>query len=183
MTAILRATVDDLRRSKGKAELIGGKVVELMATGRLPNRIAGRIFRSLAAYVEVTGLGEAFTDNLGFVVPLLLSGRESFNPDASYHLGPFPLNLMRFIDATPTFAVEVRSENDYADSAEAELAAKRADYFLAGTPVVWDVDAVRRIVNRYNLGIAMPTSFRPGDMADAEPAVPLWRLEVAWLFA
>ena len=47
---------------------------------------------------------------------------------------------MRFIEGPPTFAVEVRSENDYGPAAEREMAAKRADYFEAGTLVVWDVD-------------------------------------------
>ena len=40
----------------------------------------------------------------------------------------------------PVFAVEVRSEGDYGPAAEREMAAKRADYFAAGTKVVWDVD-------------------------------------------
>ena len=39
---------------------------------------------------------------------------------------------MRFIEGPPTLAVEVRSENDYGDAAEREMAAKRADYFAAG---------------------------------------------------
>ena len=41
------------------------------------------------------------------------------------------------------FAVEVRSENDYGPEAELALARKRADYFAAGTQVVWDVDVLR----------------------------------------
>jgi hypothetical protein len=40
---------------------------------------------------------------------------------------------MRFIEGPPTFAVEVRCENDYGPSADDEYAAKRADYFEAGT--------------------------------------------------
>ena len=58
----------------------------------------------------------------------------------SYYTGPLPPNPMRFIEGPPTFAVEVRSENDYGDAAEVEMAAKRADYSAAGTSVVWDVD-------------------------------------------
>ena len=49
---------------------------------------------------------------------------------------------MRFIEGAPTFAVEVRSENDYGPAAEVALAEKREDYFAAGTTVVWDVDPV-----------------------------------------
>ena len=107
------ATLDDLYRVKGKAELIGGRIVHLMATGRKPNRVAFRIARSLDDFAERIGRGEAYTDNIGFAVPVLSSGRESFSPDASYFVGPFPDNEMRFLEGPPTLAVEVRSENDY----------------------------------------------------------------------
>ena len=80
-----------------------------------------------------------YPKNVGFAIPELSSGRQSFSPDAAYHLGPLPSNPMQFLDGPTTFAVEVRSENDYGDAAEAEMAAKRADNFEAGTAVVWDV--------------------------------------------
>src|SRR5947209_1969644 len=128
-----RATVADLYLTPGKAELIGGRVIEFMATGKKTNRFAGRIFRSLDDYAMRTKKGEAFTDNLGYVVEMLPSGRESFSPDASYHTGPFPENDMKFIDGAPTFPVEVRSEMDYLPGAATEMALKRSDYFAAGT--------------------------------------------------
>src|SRR6516165_3601897 len=119
----LAATLDDLYRVEGKAELIGGRIVPIMPTGRRPNLVAGRIFRSLAAAVDVIGRGDAYTDNMGFAVPELASGRQSFSPDVSYYFGPLPANRMRFVEGPPTFAVEVRSEGDYTPSAEAEMAA------------------------------------------------------------
>jgi Uma2 family endonuclease len=183
-TATQRATLDDLYRFPGKAELINGRIVPLMATGRRPNRVALRIVRSLDDHAQARGVGEAYTDNMGFAVPMLPSGREAFNPDASYYNGPFPVDDMRFIEGPPTFAVEVRSENDYGVAAEAEMAAKRADYFTAGTLVVWDVDPVADTIVCY--GAANPTQpkvFRCGDVADAEPAVPGWRIDVSTIFA
>src|SRR5262245_50740618 len=104
-----RATLDDLSRTPGKAELIGGRIVPYMATGRIPNRVAGRIYRGLDDYATQRGKGEAYTDNMGFTVPELPSGRESFSPDASYYEGPFLADPMRFIEGAPTFAAEVRS--------------------------------------------------------------------------
>src|SRR5437763_4133561 len=92
------ATLDDLYRVEGKAELIGGRIVHLMATGRKPSRVAFRIARSLDDHAEATGLGEAYGDNIGFAVTMLTSGRQSFSPDASYFVGPFPLNAMRFLE-------------------------------------------------------------------------------------
>lgn len=178
------ATLDDLYRVEGKAELIAGRIVPLMATGRLPNRIASRIFRSLDDHAEATGNGEAYTDNIGFAVPMLASGRESFSPDASYFRGPFPANPMRFLVGPPTLAVEVRSEGDYGDAADEKMAAKRADYFEAGTVVVWDVDPVGRRILKYRADAPdRPELFVPGQEADAEPAVPGWRIAVNRIFA
>jgi len=177
------ATMRDLSKETGKAELIAGRIVHLMPTGRKPNRIAGRIFRSLDDHGVQNGDGEAYTDNMGYAVPILTSGRQSFSPDASYYRGRLPENAMRFIEGPPDFAAEVRSENDYGPEAESRLAQKRADYFEAGTTVVWDVDpldACVRVYYRTNPG--SPTTFRSGEMASAEPAVPGWSVAVDWLF-
>src|SRR5947209_357815 len=127
-----RATLDDLYRTPEKAELIGGRIVRFLATGRKPNRVAGRIYRSLDDYATQTEKGEAYTDNIGFAIPELASGRESFAPDASYYAGPLPANLMRFIESPPKFAAEVRSENAYTSAAELAMADRRTDYFAAG---------------------------------------------------
>ena len=148
-----RATVMDLLKTEGKAELINGRIVQFMATGYRPSIVAGRIFRKLADYADTNG-GMVFTNNLGYTVPELPSGRESFSPDASYYTGPAPKNPMRFVEGAPDFAVEVRSENDYGRTAEAEMAAKRADYFAAGTKVVWDVDPVANEVRVYRARFA-----------------------------
>jgi Uma2 family endonuclease len=178
-----QATLDDLYRTSEKAELIGGRIVYLMSTGRKPNRVAFRIVRSLDDYSSQTGVGEAFTDNMGFAVPMLPSGREAFSPDGSYHKGPFPKNPMRFIQGAPSFAAEVRSENDYTPSAEAEMTEKRADYFLAGTEVVWDVDTIAECIHVYRAtNPEHPVTYRRGDTAEAEPAVPGWRVAVDFIF-
>jgi len=175
------ATLADLMKVEGKAELIGGRIVEFMASGRLPSTIAFEIAIELRIYAKSRGSGRAFADGIGYAVdPPLLSGRQSFSPDASYHTGPFPSNDMGFIDVTPTFAVEVRSENDYGRSAETAIAEKRADYFEAGTLAVWDVDPLAQTI-----ALHTPTSaitFRAGDVAHAEPALPGWSLDVATLF-
>ncbi len=177
-----RATLDDLMRTEGKAELIGGRVVTYMASGYRPNVVAGRIFRKLADLADSTHTGVAFSDGIGFAVPELSSGRESFSPDASYYTGPLPANRMKFVPGPPDFAVEVRSEGDYGPAAEAEMAAKRDDYFEAGTKVVWDVDPITRVVYAYRADGTRAT-FGPGTEADAEPAVPGWRVSVDWLMA
>jgi Uma2 family endonuclease len=183
-TTKTRATIDDLYGAEGKAELIAGRIVHHMATGRKPNRVVLRIVRSLDDHAEATKRGEAYTDNIAFAVPELSSGRESFSPDASCFLGPFPSNEMKFLQGPPTFAVEVRSEGDYGASAEAEMAAKRRDDFEAGTEVVWDVDPVAEFIHVYRKDAPdRPVTFGDGQVANAEPAVAGWRVAVDWIFA
>lgn len=184
MIAPIKATLDDLYRYPGKAELVGGRIVELMATGRKPHRVAGRIFRSLDDHASLTSKGEAFTDNMGFTVSELPSGRESFSPDAAYHEGPFPQDPMRFIEGAPKFAAEVRSDNDYGPAEEFKLADKRADYFQAGTLVVWDVDTIGECIRSHCFSDPEnPRTFRRGEIADAEPAVHGWRIPVDSIFS
>ena len=66
------ATLDDLYRADGKAELIAGRIVPLMATGFTPSRVAFRIVRSLDDYAEAIGRGDGFTDNSGSPCRILL---------------------------------------------------------------------------------------------------------------
>jgi Uma2 family endonuclease len=178
------ATLDDLYGVEGKAELIGGRIVRYMASGVAPARLAFRIARSLEEHSERSGRGLAFPDGIGFALSAPLpSGRQSFSPDASYYDGPLPQNLMRFIDGAPTFAVEVRSENSYGQVAEDQMADKRADYFLAGTKVLWDVDPLAETIAVYHSdGPEQPKLYRGGEIAEAEPAVPGWQLPVDALF-
>jgi Uma2 family endonuclease len=178
-----RATLADLAMTRGKAELIGGRIVEFMPTGRRPNLIAGEIYVSLRNCARATGRGEAYTDSMGFAVPELPSGRESFSPDTSYYVGPLPADEMDFIEGPPTFAVEVRSKGNYGPAAEAEMAAKRADYFEAGTQIVWDVDPRSECIHVYRPDAPdRPTTFRKGQHADAEPVLPGWRFNVDDIF-
>ena len=182
-TAPRPATIDDLLKVEGKAELIDGRIVRFMPVGHEPNQIAGEIFVSLKMYIRTTGRGFAYTDSTGFAVPKLRSGRQSFSPDASYYDGPPPANPMRFVDGPPPFAVEVRSENDYGPGAEKDMAAKRADYFEAGTRVVWDVDPRDGVVRVYKFdGPMQAVVLTKGDVADAEPAVPGWTMAVSEIF-
>ena len=91
---------------------------------------------------------------------------------------------MRFIEGPPKFAAEVRSENDYGEAAETDMADKRTDYFAAGTLVVWDVDPLAECIHVYrSTDPTNPTTYRRGQTAEAEPAVPGWRLAVDWIFS
>ncbi len=46
-TVTTRATLDDLLKTDGKAELIGGRIVHFMASGHLPSVVAHDVHESL----------------------------------------------------------------------------------------------------------------------------------------
>lgn len=181
MKTVSRATIDDLRRvpENGKAELVGGEIVRMSPTGGLPGRASAAIYASLRRHEKASGSGLAYPDNTGFVVDL--PHRKSFSPDAAFHTVTTP--TMSFVKGAPTFAAEVRSQGDYGPRADDEVARKRSDYFAAGTLVVWDVDLTGTdVVKVFRAGSAQPAVYRRGDEAEAEPAVPGWRMKVDELF-
>lgn len=179
MSTKTEATIEDLYKVRGKAELVNGEIVHMSPTGGLPNYAASEITFSLREYAKRIRKGYAVGDNTAFVVNL--PHRKSFSPDAAFYVGDI---TMKFFDGAPVFAVEVRSENDYGLRAEKEMAAKRADYFAAGTQVVWDVDLLSDDVVRVYRASATdhPEIYRHGETAKAEPAVPGWTMPVDDLF-
>ena len=149
-------------------------------TGARPGAAGDAVFVSLYLHVRKTMRGRAIGDNKGFVVAL--PHRESFSPNAAYWTGEDP--DMDFYDGAPVFAVEVRTKDDYGLAAERDLADKRADYFAAGTQVVWDVDLLDDEVVRVYRATAPDTAtvYRRGERAEAEPAVPGWSMLVSDMF-
>ena len=174
------ATIEDLALTESKAELVDGRIVAMSPTGFLPNYAAGEIYASLREYAKRTRKGYAVSDNAGFVVNL--PNRKSFSPDAAFYTGR--VTGMKFLEGAPLFAAEVRSENDYGNKAEEAISAKRADYFAAGTSVVWDVDVLSGdIIRAYSKAQPeSPTIYRRGDSASAEAVLPGWTLPVDDLF-
>lgn len=181
MTTKTQATIEDLYRlpDHGKAEIVNGEIVLMSPTGDMPGRAGGSIYVNLRGIERQAG-GRAYPDNVGFRVNL--PNRKSFSPNAAFYVGK-PTG-MKFLDGAPVFAAEIRSENDYGREAELEMAAKRRDYFAAGTLVVWDVDLLSDGVVKVYRSSAPdnPAVYRRGEMAEAEPAIPGWRMAVDELF-
>jgi len=177
-----QATIEDLYNvpDNGKAEIVNGVLIIGEPAGAMHGRASFKIAVSLSQ-MEGRVNGRAFGDNVGFIVNL--PNRQSFCPDAAFYTGP--VIDENFLNGAPVFAVEIRSKNDYGKSAEKKLAAKRADYFKAGTLVVWDVEVIRegwiKVYRASNPDV--PTIYRRGEIAEAEPAVPGWRMPVGELFS
>lgn len=179
MSTKTEATIDDLYKVEGKAELVNGEIVLMPPTGGFPNYAATEITVSLRQYAKRVKKGHAVSDNAAFRVNL--PGRGSFSPDAAYYVGDL---TMKFFEGAPVFAVEVRSEGDYGPKAERNMAEKRDEYFAAGTLVVWDVDLINDdVVRVYRASDpGNPKVYRRGEVAEAEPAAPGWTMPVDDLF-
>ena len=177
------ATVADLYKvaDGGKAELVKGELRLMAPTGLRPGFASSKIWLSLYQYVQAGHPGVAVGDNVGFIVDL--PNRQSFSPDAAFFTGED--SGMKFAEGAPIFAVEIRSENDYGPAAEREIATKRADYFAAGTLVIWDVDLLGEDTIRVyrSTDPDTPTVYRRDETAEADPAVPGWNMPVDELFA
>lgn len=172
------ATIDDLYKVEGKAELVGGEIVKMSPSGEFHGSVAGLIFASLRQFARLSGIGRAFPDNTAFLCNL--PHRKSFAPDVSFYLIGQPRSGRKFLPEPPVFAVEIRSENDYDPRAEKAMAEKRSDYFAAGTKAVWDVDPEGPVFVRLYLSDNPEAAieFRSGEVAHAGAVLPGWELPV-----
>ncbi len=172
--------IEQLYKAEGKAEILNGEIVKFMSTGDEPSTAAFNTAISLKTYQRKTLWGRAYTDNIGYLVNL--PNRKSFSPDASFYTGNRA--GMKFLEGAPVFAVEVRSENDYGNNAEEAIKQKRDDYFEAGTQIVWDVDLLSEdVIKSYHRDHPdKPEIFKRGEIANAEPALPNWKIAVDELF-
>ncbi len=178
------AAIEDLYLvpDKRRAELVNGRIVILPYIGMNASQAKGALLVSLKAHEKKTELGKTYTSRVAFVVDL--PHRKSFSPDIAFTQDKRNFG-MRFPEGSPTFAVEIRNELPENNFPETEIEQKRADYFAAGTLVVWDVDLLSEdVVRVYRAATPdTPTVYRRGDIAEAEPAVPGWTMPVNDLFA
>ena len=68
MSPKTRATIEDLYKVEGKAELVNGEIVHMAPTGGIPGRAEAAGLPSLSGTSSVYGGGYAFPDNVGFAV-------------------------------------------------------------------------------------------------------------------
>ena len=110
-----RSLIEELYRVPGKAEIVNGEIVHMPPTGVRPGRAGTDIYFSLRVHESnEDSNGSALPNNVGFIVDL--PHRQSFCPDAAWLAGDF--DGMEFAPCAPTFAAQVRSENDHGPRAE-----------------------------------------------------------------
>jgi len=181
MSVRFEATVELLEQIKQRAEIVNRQIILLPPLGGLPSYAAGEIFYSLRQFSKQRKFGHAISNNRAFIVNL--PHRKSFSPHAGFYIGEITPSFS-FYQGAPVFAVEIRSLDDYGPKADRQFAQKRADYFAAGTLVVWNIDLLNNdVVRVYRASDPdTPTSYHHGEIAEAEPAVPGWTIPVNDLF-
>lgn len=167
-----------LMKLEGKAEIVNGAIMKLPLSGAWPGLAAGEIQVSLHFHAEKTETMRSGGATMAFLSDL--PSLRTFCPDACYFQSPTGGESFDPIPYPPLFAAEVREMEDYGAEFERLFRAKIADYFAAGTLVVWDVDLQNEgVVTKYTAQtLDNPQIFRRQELADAEPAVAGWSLPV-----
>jgi Uma2 family endonuclease len=145
--------------------------------GGVHGRIAARIAARLGDHVERLGLGTVLVE-AGYVLQRATDTVRG--PDISFvsHARLPPDRIPeQFIPGAPDLAVEILSPN----SRWSEVEEKIADYFGAGTRLVWLVDpSERRAIVRY--ADRPPRGLTGRDLLDGEEVVPGFALLPTELF-
>ena len=136
----------ELQDDGGRIELVAGELARMSPTGGAHGALAVRIGRLLDEYVEANDLGVCCGAETGFILErdpdtvrapdaaVVLSSRV---PASGVPAGYWPF--------APDLAVEVVSPSDRL----ADVHVKIAEYFAAGTRLVWLVEPETRMVHVY----------------------------------
>ena len=163
---------------EGKAELVRGELRVTPPPGG-PHAVAeSNLLGLLNAHTWLRGVGRVFGDSAGYeLVRLPHTVRV---PDGSFvRAGRLPVEgvgpgLLRM---APDLAIEVLSPSETAS----ELKEKLSDYAIAGTPLVWVVDPVRRTV--MVLAADAPVRWlREGETLDGGSVLPDFSCAVVDIF-
>ena len=126
-----------------RTELVRGHIQVMTPASAAHGLVSGTVLHLLATHVRQHHLGACFADSTGYTLPNLLNTVRA--PDASFvRRDRLPTAGVGagFLDMAPDLAVEVLSPSE----SRTDVAAKVADYRIAGTPLVWVIDPAARTV-------------------------------------
>lgn len=134
-----KTTKDFLALPEGtRAELIDGEILMSPSPRFRHQRVAFRLARMLAEYVESNGLGEVIPAPFDVHLP----GGDIVEPDVVFVSAANRSMLRDWIHGTPDLVVEVHSP----DSMERDRVTKRELYARNGVREYWMVDSDRRVI-------------------------------------
>src|SRR5947207_2099347 len=117
MKAKTEATVEDLYRIEGQAELVNGKIVRMPFHGCYLSRAIGRAKVSLLEYSKAgKKRGTPVGSTVAFIVDL--PHRKAFCPDLAFYTGA---PTMGFPKGAPVFVAEFRDPESYGPVAERNI--------------------------------------------------------------
>lgn len=165
--------LDELLALKRLAEIIDGRVIDVMGVGGLHHLIAHNIYRILDAFASRTGIGEVFFDGLlylMFVQETFL--KHAYIPDVSFlRTVNIPANwdVEKPYPGVPDLAVEAISSDDDAEDVQVKL----RTYLDRGTEQVWLVYPKTKELHQYIAGeVETVRIYKGSQKIDAEALFP-----------
>ncbi|MGZ8378736.1 MAG: Uma2 family endonuclease [Gemmatirosa sp.] len=162
-------------------ELVRGVMHVMSPAGGPHGVVIDNLLAAVGPYVRAHRLGRTFADNVGFQLTIPGATADTVrSPDVAFvraerlpagGIGP------GWVRVAPDLVVEVRSP----DNRPPEIEARVADYFAAGTALIWIVDPDARIVERRTPDGPLPTLAEP-EVLDAGDVLPAFSVPVADLF-
>lgn len=161
----------------GPCELVDGRIVPTMPTGRVHGRSEARLTARLSTYVEGHDKGEVLTGEIGIYIRRNPDTVRAADIAFISHGRLARCKAEGYLDVAPEIVVEVLSPNDR----RGDLAEKIQDYFSAGVDRVWVLDSKQRCISVYR-ALSNIRELRPGDVLGDEELLPGFRVAVADLF-
>jgi len=173
-------TIDELPDIPDCYELVDGELIMMMSpAGWLHGHLVSKIGAVIGAYVEDKKLGMAFGEQTGFI--LTRNPDTVRAPDAAFvreERIPRERSLTDYFPGGPDLAVEVLSPSNRASTMKRKI----AQYFAAGTRLIWVVDPKAKMIT-VHAPAREPVTLREGDALDGEDVLPGFRYSIAQLFA
>jgi Uma2 family endonuclease len=175
------ATEHDLVRlqesKEARCELIDGVLVE-KAMGAFESALAIALGFFLRAHLQKDRLGFVLGENgpVRTLVPQVRMPDVCFIRRDRFPDGKFP--RVKIIPVAPDLAVEILS----ASNTRGEMARKLAEYFQAGTRLVWYIDPETRTAQAF-ADVDRCTNLTENDELDGGDVLPGFKLRLADLFA
>ena len=160
-------------------ELFRGELIEVMSpAGSVHGIIMRRLSRIVDEYLEQTGLGEAYTGDVGFIL-----GRKPdtvYGPDVAY-VSQGKLDQLsgteNYLPTIPDVVFEILSTHDSFKKTES----KAKDYLGFGVPLVVLINPRKRLLHVYRPG-ADPTDVEAGTTFDCGEPAPGLLIDTDLLF-
>ena len=162
----------------GRSELVAGEIIHMAPTGAEHGVVTARIGHLIQEYAIAHGTGVCCGAETGFILQrrpdIVRAPGIAFVADERIPKTGIPKTYWPF---APDLAVEVVSPSDRLT----EMHAKIADYFAAGTRLVWLVEPAARVVHIYRSPRDVQMIGDDGELSGGD-LLPGFRCAVQWLF-